>query len=85
VRVNPVPRGLSTRRKGGTRQSRVVPLVRVPRTLLRILAPGEVDRLVGALRTARDRAMVLAMLWLVCAAARCSDCGWPMCRWPTGA
>jgi site-specific recombinase XerD len=62
VRVNPVPRGLSTRRKGGTRQSRVVPLVRVPRTLPRILAPVEVDRLVGAVRTARDRAMVLAMV-----------------------
>jgi integrase/recombinase XerD len=62
VRVNPVPRGLSTRRKGGTGQSRVVPLVRVPRTLPRILAPDEVDRLVGALRTARDRAMVLAMV-----------------------
>ena len=60
--LNPVPRGLSTRRKGGTRQSRVVPLVRVPRTLPRILAPVEVDRLVGAVRTARDRAMLLAMV-----------------------
>jgi site-specific recombinase XerC len=39
-----------------------VPLVRVPRTLPRILAPGEADRLVAALRTHRDRAMVLAML-----------------------
>jgi integrase/recombinase XerD len=62
VRINPVPRGLATRRKGGTRQSRVVPLVRVPRTLPRILAPGEVDLLMAALRTARDRAMVAAML-----------------------
>jgi integrase/recombinase XerD len=62
VSANPVPRGLATRRKGGTRQSRVVPLVRVPRTLPRILSPGEVDRLVGALRTARDRAMVLVGL-----------------------
>jgi integrase/recombinase XerD len=62
VRINPVPRGLATRRKGGTRQSRVVPLVRVPRTLPRILAPAEVDRLVAALRTARDRAMVAAMV-----------------------
>jgi integrase/recombinase XerD len=34
----------------------------VPRTLPRILSPGEADRLVAALRTARDRAMVLAML-----------------------
>jgi integrase/recombinase XerD len=47
---------------GGTSRSRTVPLVRVPRTLLKILAPGEVDRLLGALRTHRDRAMVLAML-----------------------
>jgi site-specific recombinase XerD len=61
VRVNPVPRGLSTRRQGGTRTSRV-PLVRVPRTLPRILSPVEADRLVAALRTRRDRAMVLAML-----------------------
>jgi integrase/recombinase XerD len=37
-------------------------LVRVPRTLPRILSPGEADLLVAALRTARDRAMVLAML-----------------------
>src|SRR4051812_28689729 len=62
VAVNPVPRGLSTRRAGGTRASRTAPLVRVPRTLPTILAPDEVDALVAALRTARDRAMVLAML-----------------------
>jgi integrase/recombinase XerD len=61
VRTNPVPRGLSTRRPGN-RRTRQVPLVRVPRTLPRILAPGEVDRLVAALRTARDRAMVAAMV-----------------------
>src|SRR6516165_4040381 len=51
VRVNPVPRGLMTRRQGGTMRSRMAPLVRVPRTLPRILAPEEADRLVGALRT----------------------------------
>jgi integrase/recombinase XerD len=62
VQVNPVPRGLLTRREGGSRRSRTAPLVRVPRTLPRILPPGEADRLVGALRTHRDRAMVLAML-----------------------
>ena len=39
-----------------------MPLVRVPRTLPRILSPQEADRLVAALRTHRDRAMVLAML-----------------------
>ena len=43
-------------------RSRTAPLVRVPRTLPRILSPGEADRLIGALRTHRDRAMVLAML-----------------------
>jgi len=62
VRVNPVPRGLMTRRQGGTMRSRMAPLVRVPRTLPRILAPEEAGRLVGALRTHRDQAMVLAML-----------------------
>ena len=62
VLVNPVPRGLMTRRQGGSVRSRTAPLVRVPRTLPRILSPGEADRLVAALRTHRDRAMVLAML-----------------------
>jgi integrase len=37
-------------------------LVRVPRTLPRILPPADADRLVASLRTHRDRAMVLAML-----------------------
>src|SRR5688572_19186714 len=60
VTANPVPRGLQTRRSGG--RARTVPLVRVPQTLPKILSPGEVDALLGALRTARDRAMVLAML-----------------------
>jgi integrase len=62
VRANPVPRGLMTRRQGGTMRSRMAPLVRVPRTLPRILSPEEADRLVAALRTHRDRAMVLGML-----------------------
>jgi len=60
VRTNPVPRGLSTRRRGG--RSTTVPLVRVPRTLPKILSPAEVDALVGTLRTHRDRAMVFAMV-----------------------
>jgi len=60
VGTNPVPRGLSTRRRGGRSQS--VPLVRVPRTLPKILSPAEVDALIGALRSHRDRAMVFAML-----------------------
>jgi len=60
VRVNPVPRGLLTRRRGG--RARSVPLVRVPHTLPKILEPAEVRALLSALRTERDRAMVLAML-----------------------
>jgi len=55
-----VPKGLSTRRRGG--RVRTVPLVRVPRTLPKILSPGDVDALVGAMRTHRDRAMVFAMV-----------------------
>jgi integrase/recombinase XerD len=47
VRANPVPRGLMTRRPGGTVRSRTAPLVRVPRTVPRILSPAEADRLVG--------------------------------------
>ena len=62
VRSNPVPRGLSTRRQSGSVRSRTTPLVRVPRTLPRILAPAEVDALMGALRTHRDRTMVAAMM-----------------------
>jgi site-specific recombinase XerD len=61
VETNPVPRGLSTRRRGG--RVRTVPLVRVPRTLPKILSPADVDALVGALRTHRDKAMVFAMLF----------------------
>ena len=40
----------------------MVPLVRVPRTLPTILSPAEVDALMTALRTHRDRAMILAMV-----------------------
>jgi integrase/recombinase XerD len=39
-----------------------VPLIRTPHTLPRVLSPGEIDALVGALRTRRDRAMVEAMV-----------------------
>jgi site-specific recombinase XerD len=61
VTANPVPHGLPTRqrRRNGPK---VVPLVRGVRRLPRILGPVEVDRLVGALRTDRDRAIVQAML-----------------------
>jgi site-specific recombinase XerD len=60
---NPVPRGLAGRRAGRRGRGRGgVRLVRTPRTLPRVLSPSDVDRLLGALRTRRDRAMVLAML-----------------------
>jgi integrase len=61
VVANPVPRGLPTRqhRRGGPR---VVPLVRGVRRLPRILGPAEVEGLLAALRTDRDRAIVQAML-----------------------
>ena len=61
LRRNPVPRGLATRRPQSAGM-RGVPLLRTPRTLPRVLSPSEVDALLAALRTHRDRAMVLAML-----------------------
>jgi integrase/recombinase XerD len=61
VTVNPVPRGLPTRRER-QRPGQGVPLVRVSRTLPQILGPAEVDALTAALRTHRDRAMVAAMV-----------------------
>ena len=61
VTRNPVPRGLAMRRPGH-RAGRGVPLIRTPRTLPRVINPEEVDALMAALRTQRDRAMVEAML-----------------------
>ena len=61
VASNPVPRGLASRRPG-RRGRGGVRLVRTPRTLPRVLSPVEVAALLGALRTHRDRAMVLAMV-----------------------
>ena len=49
VTVNPVPRGLPTRRER-QRPGQGVPLVRVPRTLPQILGPAEVDALTGSPR-----------------------------------
>jgi site-specific recombinase XerD len=60
VEVNPVPRGLPTRRR--RRDGRGLPLVRGVRRLPRILEPDEVAALMAALRTERDRAMVQAMV-----------------------
>ena len=61
VPINPVPRGLPTRRER-QRPRQGVPLVKVTRTLPPILTPAEVDALTRALRTHRDRAMVAAMV-----------------------
>jgi integrase/recombinase XerD len=61
VTANPVPRGLPTRRER-QRPRQSVPLVRTPRTLPRILEPVQVDALLAALRTYRDRAMAEAMV-----------------------
>jgi site-specific recombinase XerD len=62
VATNPVPRGLATRWSRTGRRARTVPLIRTPRTLPRVCSPAEVDALMAALRTDRDRAMVEAML-----------------------
>jgi integrase/recombinase XerD len=61
VAANPVPQGLAARRPG-QRPVRAVPLIRAPRTLPRVLDPGDVNAFLAALRTRRDRAMVEAML-----------------------
>ncbi len=62
VMANPVPRGLATRWSRSGPRARTVPLIRTPRTLPRVCSPSEVDALMSALRTDRDRAMVEAML-----------------------
>lgn len=61
IDVNPVPRGLTAKAATSTRRTGQ-PLVRTPRTLPRVLAPPEAAALLAALRTARDMAMVQAML-----------------------
>jgi site-specific recombinase XerD len=61
VEANPVPRGLSNRKR--TRTDRGTPLVRTPRTLPTILEPAEVDALLESCRRWRDRAMVEAMVF----------------------
>ena len=62
VRANPVPGSLHTRRPGARRGRGVVPLIRTPRTLPRVLSPPEIAALLAALRTHRDRAMVESMV-----------------------
>ncbi len=60
--ANPVPRGMATRRTGAGGQSTGVPLIRTPRTLPKVLDPGDVILLLGAVRRWRDRAMLEAMV-----------------------
>lgn len=62
IAKNPVPRGLATRWARTGRRSRTVPLIRTPRTLPRVCSPEDVDALMAALRTERDRALVECML-----------------------
>jgi site-specific recombinase XerD len=61
VSANPVPRGIATR-QSRSRNGRGLPLVRGVRRLPRILDPEEIEALMGALRTDRDRAMAQAMV-----------------------
>ncbi len=61
VVANPVPQGLPTRRNRH-RGERGAPLLRGVRRLPRILDRDEVEALMAALRTDRDRAMAQAML-----------------------
>jgi integrase len=63
IATSPVPTGLSVRpatAQGGRVRSSL--LIRTPRTLPRILDSAEASALLAALRTRRDRTMVLAML-----------------------
>jgi site-specific recombinase XerD len=62
VTRNPVPQGLSTRRSR-RRGGRGVPLIHTPRTLPQIVDPAEVDLLLAACRTLRDRGMFEAMVF----------------------
>lgn len=60
---NPVPNGLSVRRRVRRGRGAFTPLVRAPRTLPKILDPAEADALFATLRHRRDKAMVEAMLF----------------------
>jgi site-specific recombinase XerD len=62
VAANPVLRGMATRASMRRRDKRGTALVRPVRLLPRVLEPDEVNALVAALRTWRDRAMVEAMV-----------------------
>ncbi len=64
VATNPVPTGIITRTHGGRggRRGTAAPLIRTPSTLPRLLSPPEAIALLAVLRTARDTAMIEAML-----------------------
>jgi site-specific recombinase XerD len=62
VKASPVPSGPLTRSPAGRGRRAKAPLIRTPRTLPRVLTPPEAVALLTVLRTARDRAMVEAML-----------------------
>ena len=74
VRRNPVPHGAGARRPLAS-GARGVRLIRTPRTLPKVSSPVEVDALLGALRTHRDRAIVVAMPPAGLRRARCSARG----------
>ena len=59
---NPVPRAMANRRTGAGGRATSSPLLRTPRTLPRVLDPGDVIALLGAARRWRDRAMLEAMV-----------------------
>lgn len=80
--ASPVPRGLPTRRER-QRLRQGVPLVRTPRTLPRILEPAQVDVLLEALRTWRDRSMAEAMV--LGGLRRCEALGLRLCDLQVGA
>lgn len=54
---------------------RGLPLIRTPRTLPRVLEPGQVDVFVAALRTHRDLAMIGRWSSEACGGARFWRCG----------
>ena len=63
VTTSPVPTGFSVRHASSrSRPGRAAPLVRTPRTLPRIIDAADATGLLAAVRTHRDRAMILAML-----------------------
>jgi len=61
---SPVPSGITTRTRGGRggRRGTSTPLIRTPYTLPRLLSPPDAIALLSVLRTARDIAMIEAML-----------------------